>query len=188
MGVQPPKSPSIVEKIYDTTIALANRVVSPETRAKSWENVSGFARENPLVFSFLALQILASTFPILLFLAFCAGAIAVAAISAVLFTLFWIGVALLVLLPTLFVTISLGCFAWAWALVSFVVARYVYRSVWGEEGSQALVRVKNGSAEVWEGKNEKVNEVVEKVKEVILSCEDVDCVGMMGGGMELGCG
>jgi len=44
-------------------------------------------------------------------------------------SLFWIGVALLVLLPALFITVSLGLVVWIWAVTSFVVARWVYNIV-----------------------------------------------------------
>jgi hypothetical protein len=100
----------------------------------------------------------------------------------------------MVLLPTLFITVSLGCIGWATAVAWFLVARYTVEKVWGKGESQALVPVKktNKGRQTWESSNgtrtggEKG--VLEKVKEVVSDCEDVDCVGMMGGGMELGCG
>jgi hypothetical protein len=137
--------------------------------------------------SFLALHALISTFPLLLFLSFSVGVFAAATISAILFTLFWIGLALLVLLPTLFVTVSLGCFGWACAVTWVLVARYLFQRVLGDGESQSLVPVEKGNGErPWENANRKG--VVERGEEVINGFEDVDCVGMMGGGMELGCG
>lgn len=75
---------------------------------------------------FLLTQILLSATPLLLFLSFTIGVLLLSLISAALFSLFWIGIALLILLPTLFVTVSLGIAVWIWAVSSFFIARWVY--------------------------------------------------------------
>jgi membrane protein implicated in regulation of membrane protease activity len=63
------------------------------------------------------------------FLAFALGTLALSFITALLFSLFWIGIALFVLVPTLFITVSLGIVLWVWAVSSFLVARWVYNIV-----------------------------------------------------------
>jgi hypothetical protein len=54
MGVQNPKDPSAstsrVAKMYGVVTAVIDRVVSPATRQRTWENTTAFAKENPLLF------------------------------------------------------------------------------------------------------------------------------------------
>lgn len=52
--------------------------------------------------------------------------IAFAAGCAIVFTIFWLGIALLALVPTLFLTGGLALLLWAWAVGSFVVARWLW--------------------------------------------------------------
>lgn len=40
--------------------------------------------------------------------------------------MFWIGVAFLLLVPTVLVTSSIAVLVWGWAVGSFVVARWLY--------------------------------------------------------------
>ncbi|KAG6037079.1 hypothetical protein E4U19_001265 [Claviceps sp. Clav32 group G5] len=101
-------------------------LMPPTTRRKAYNNISGFASRRPLLFSFLLTQVLWSFFPVFLFFAFSLGCIAVALGSAIVFSLFWMGVGLLVLTPTLFVTSSIAVMVWAWAVGTFVVARWLY--------------------------------------------------------------
>lgn len=79
--------------------------------------------------SFLSAQLIFSFLPLLLFTIFGASTVAFAVGGAILFALFWIGLGLLVLIPTLFITASIGLLVWAWAAGSFVVVRAVYRRV-----------------------------------------------------------
>jgi hypothetical protein len=85
----------------------------------------------------------------------------------------------------LFVTVSLGCFAWAIAVAWFLVTKYAVERMWGSGERQTLVRAeRNGTGgKVWEGTNgtSKRGEkgVEEKVKAVVGNREDVDRIGMM---------
>lgn len=69
--------------------------------------------------------------PVLLFASFALGTVALAAISALFFSLFWIGVAALVLGPTLFVTSSLALLAWVWVVGTYLAATFAYGLVFG---------------------------------------------------------
>ena len=128
--------------------SLVDRVVSPATRRDVYANINTFSHEQPFLAVsrhphinliglleqsltycaqlFLTLQLLLSFTPLLLFLSFSAGVLLLSLVSAILFSLFWIGVALLVLVPTLFITVSLGVGIWVWAVSSFVIARWIY--------------------------------------------------------------
>ncbi|PKS11082.1 hypothetical protein jhhlp_002843 [Lomentospora prolificans] len=103
-----------------------NRVVSPDTRQMAYNAIYGFAQERPLLASFLFTQLLFSFIPILVFGAFVLSTIAFSFGIALVFTLFWAGVALLVLIPTLLLTSSLAVMAYIWAVSSFFIARQVY--------------------------------------------------------------
>lgn len=76
--------------------------------------------------SFLVTQGLFSLLPILLFASFAFGTVALAAISALFFSLFWIGIAALVLGSTLFVTSSLALLAWVWVVGTYLAATFAY--------------------------------------------------------------
>jgi hypothetical protein len=65
-----------------------------------------------------------------------------------LFSLFWIGVALLVLVPTLFITVSLGLVVWIWAVTSFLVARWIYNIVPINVRGKAEAKIPNGKVVV----------------------------------------
>ncbi|KAK3191904.1 hypothetical protein K4F52_001947 [Lecanicillium sp. MT-2017a] len=106
-----------------------DRVVPPDARQRAYDTCVELASTRPILFSFLSAQLIFSFLPLLLFTIFGASTVAFAVGGAILFALFWIGLGLLVLIPTLFITASIGLLVWAWAAGSFVVVRAVYRRV-----------------------------------------------------------
>ncbi|KAH8815573.1 hypothetical protein F5884DRAFT_182918 [Xylogone sp. PMI_703] len=105
---------------------LLDRVVTPETRGQFYSNISAFANEHPFLATFIAFQILLSFTPLALFAAFVIGTLLFSLFAALVFSLFWTGVALLVLIPTLFITVPIGVFLWVSATTSFLAARWLY--------------------------------------------------------------
>ncbi|KAL2131836.1 hypothetical protein VTI74DRAFT_4550 [Chaetomium olivicolor] len=101
-----------------------DRAVPPESRQKAYFNAKEYATRQPLLFSFVVAQILFAAAPILLFLFFVLSTLFFAFGCAVLFTLFWIGVALFVLVPTLLVGATVGFCVWASAAAFFVASRW----------------------------------------------------------------
>lgn len=78
--------------------------------------------------------------PTLLFATFVVSCLLFALGAAVLFTLFWTGVALLLLVPSLFIAAGCTIFLWSWALGSFVAARWLAQSMgydfgWGSDAA-----------------------------------------------------
>ncbi|KAF4983454.1 hypothetical protein FZEAL_1183 [Fusarium zealandicum] len=118
-----------------------DRVVSPDARQRAYDNTAAFAS------SFLVSQLLLSFLPLLIFITFSLSTVAFALGAAILFALFWIGVALLLLVPTLLVTSSIAVLVWGWAVGSFLVARWLY--------NHAPVGVQNG--QVIKKENQKEN-------------------------------
>lgn len=77
--------------------------------------------------SFITTQLALSFLPLLLFIAFALSTVAFSLAAAVIFSLFWIGVAFMLLIPTLLVTSSIAVLVWGWAVGSFLIARWLYR-------------------------------------------------------------
>ncbi|KAL0932713.1 uncharacterized protein CTRU02_211676 [Colletotrichum truncatum] len=103
-----------------------DRVVSYDTRQKAYSGVADFAQERPLLFAFILSQLIFSSLPILVFSVFAISTIVFALGAAVIFALFWIGVAMLLLVPVLFFTCTVAILVWVWAASSFLIARWLY--------------------------------------------------------------
>ncbi|KAK7740858.1 hypothetical protein SLS62_011003 [Diatrype stigma] len=77
--------------------------------------------------SLIATQLFFATLPILCFATFTVSAAGAALAGALLFALFWTGVALFVfLVPALLVASAAAALVWLWAISAFLVARWVY--------------------------------------------------------------
>ncbi|CAG7555855.1 unnamed protein product [Fusarium equiseti] len=122
-----------------------DRVVPPSSRQRAYDNTMSFASSRPILFSFVVSQLLLSFLPLLIFVIFSLSTILFALGSAIIFALFWIGVALLILVPALLVTSSIAVLVWGWAVGSFVVARWLYNlsSVSVQNGE--VVKKENGN-------------------------------------------
>ncbi|KYK57118.1 hypothetical protein DCS_04125 [Drechmeria coniospora] len=112
--------------IYSLVQRSLDQVVKPSVRHRAYDSASTFASSRPILFSFAASQLALSFLPLLLFVFFAASTVAFALGTAIVFALFWISLAFLVLVPALLVTSSIAVFVWAWALGSFLVARWLY--------------------------------------------------------------
>ncbi|KAK7994113.1 hypothetical protein PG989_007494 [Apiospora arundinis] len=104
-----------------------NRIVSPPTRQKIYDATANFAQERPLAFAFIVSQSIFSLLPLMLFVSFATSTAVFAFVCALVFSLFWVGVATLLLVPTLLVTFSIAVLVWVWAVATFLVARRLYR-------------------------------------------------------------
>lgn len=77
--------------------------------------------------SFLAVQIILSALPLLLFVSFSLVTLVVVLVAAIAFSVFWIGAALLILVPTLLAAFFGGLFVWIWAVGTYLFCRFAYR-------------------------------------------------------------
>lgn len=74
---------------------------------------------------------------------------------------------LLVLIPTLFITVSLGIVVWIWAVTSFLVARWVYNVMPVNVKGKTEIGLPNGKKVVvdkedgWRGEGKVKGEVVD---------------------------
>ncbi|KAM4064384.1 promethin domain-containing protein [Hirsutella rhossiliensis] len=103
-----------------------DRLVAPSSRRRAYDSASSLAAARPVLFSFALSQLLFSFLPLLLFAAFAASTVIFALGAAIFFALFWIGIALLLLVPALLVVSSIALLVWGWALGSFLIARWLY--------------------------------------------------------------
>ncbi|KAI1396850.1 hypothetical protein F4819DRAFT_114508 [Hypoxylon fuscum] len=144
-----------------------DRVVHPTTRQKAYDYVHDLAIEKPVLFSFVAFQLTLSLAPVLLFAGFAATTLVVSLLSGLLFSLFWIGIALLLLVPTLFLTFSIALLLWVWAAAAFFTGRWVYaRLPFGVEDDGKLVKkLPNGDRQVIFEKTPDIKEEAAKVKD-----------------------
>ncbi|KJZ77113.1 hypothetical protein HIM_03434 [Hirsutella minnesotensis 3608] len=115
--------------VYALAQRSVDRVVAPDSRRRAYDSASSLAASRPILFSFAILQLTFSFLPLLIFAVFAASTVAFAIGAAILFSLFWVGVALLVLVPTLLVVSSIAVLVWGWALASFLIARWLYAHV-----------------------------------------------------------
>ncbi|CAJ2510519.1 Uu.00g133280.m01.CDS01 [Anthostomella pinea] len=121
-----------------------DRIVSPSTRQKAYNSTSAYASDRPLLFSFFLVQLLFSFLPLLLFVGFALSTATVAFASAVAFSLFWIGIASLFLIPTLFITSSIASLVFLWALTTFLAGRWVYNVLPVSVRGDARLNLPNG--------------------------------------------
>lgn len=122
-----PQYQSRASRAYSFGQRQVDRVISPQSRERSYDAVNQFATQRPILFAFIVSQILFSALPLALFISFSLSTAAFAIVSATLFCVFWIGVGLLVLCPVLFITSGIAILVWAWAIVTFLVGRKIYQ-------------------------------------------------------------
>ncbi|KAI0157395.1 hypothetical protein GGR57DRAFT_65430 [Xylariaceae sp. FL1272] len=106
-----------------------DRIVSPPTRQKAMDSTQTFASERPVLTALIVTQAALAALPILFFLGFALSTLTFATLSALAFTFFWVGLALLFLIPTLLVTSGLGILVWLWVVGSYMVGRWAYNKL-----------------------------------------------------------
>ncbi|PTB51252.1 hypothetical protein M431DRAFT_37708, partial [Trichoderma harzianum CBS 226.95] len=98
-----------------------NSLIPPPSRQRAYDAASSFASTQPILFVPLF-----ALLPLMLFFSFALSTILLALSAAFAFAFFWIGIACLFLIPTLFITASLAVLCWGTSVGSFVVARKLY--------------------------------------------------------------
>lgn len=119
-------------KLSSTFMNVLNRVLPPDKRAEILNSLQNFAINNPKLAAFLAIQIILTGFPLLLFITFSVTvflfslitALLIGVLAAVLFTVFMVGVALLVIIPTVFLTTFTATFIFLWGLGGYYILKW----------------------------------------------------------------
>ncbi|RCI17403.1 hypothetical protein L249_1911 [Ophiocordyceps polyrhachis-furcata BCC 54312] len=128
-GLSPRRRSSVevaAEGALNLVQSCLDSVVSPQSRRRAYDYASSVASSRPILFSLVVSQLVFFSLPLLLFVAFVSATVAFAVGAAILFVFFWAALGLLLLLPALIVASSIALLAWAWALSSFFVVRWVF--------------------------------------------------------------
>ncbi|MCJ1306858.1 hypothetical protein MMC25_000502 [Agyrium rufum] len=112
--------------------SILDRFLPPERRSELAAKFSKFATEQPALASFLISQFALSGIPLLLFVVMTITvfvfallvALLVGVLGALLFTVFMVGVALIILLPTLFITTFAASFVWLWGIAAYYILKW----------------------------------------------------------------
>ncbi|PNP56158.1 hypothetical protein THARTR1_03683 [Trichoderma harzianum] len=117
---------ALLSTAYSYAQGCFDSLIPPPSRQRAYDATSSFASNQPILFSFTVFQALFALLPLLLFFSFALSTILLALSAAFAFAFFWIGIASLFLIPTLFITASLAVLCWGMSVGSFVVARKLY--------------------------------------------------------------
>lgn len=121
-----------VNNLINTGSGIFDKWFPPEKREALKNKIMKFATERPQLAAFLLSQIALSGIPLALFVlmsitvfvfALLVGLI-VGVLGAVLFTVFCLGLALIILLPTLFITTFAGVFIFLWGFGAYYIVKW----------------------------------------------------------------
>lgn len=111
---------------------ILDRFIPPERRNELSNRLSKFATEKPMLASFLLSQVALSSLPLGLFLILTitvfifalVAALIIGVLGAVLFSVVCVGIGLIILLPTLFVTTFAAAFIWLWGIGAYYIVKW----------------------------------------------------------------
>ncbi|KAK5009595.1 hypothetical protein BJ546DRAFT_1076354 [Cryomyces antarcticus] len=111
---------------------MIDSLFPPEKRAEVLARLKSFAITNPKLSAFLLTNFALTGFPLVMFVVFTltvfvfclVAALLVGVLAALLFTAFAVGVALLVILPTVFLTTMAASFIFLWGLGGYYIVKW----------------------------------------------------------------
>ncbi|CAO1603779.1 hypothetical protein XANCAGTX0491_007357 [Xanthoria calcicola] len=109
-----------------------DRIMPPERRNELMAKISKFATEKPMMASFILSHLALSGVPMGLFIIMTITvvvfsiivALILAVLAAVLFSVACVGFALIILLPTLFITTAAASFIWLWGIGAYYLLKW----------------------------------------------------------------
>ncbi|KAJ4303065.1 hypothetical protein N0V90_001956 [Kalmusia sp. IMI 367209] len=143
---------SVLETLGNALYNVLDRIAPSDKRAEMFSKLQDFAGKNPKLAAFLVTHVVLTGIPTLLFIIFSISvflfslvtALLVGLLAAVLFTLFMVGLALLVLLPTIFMTTFTASFLFLWALGGYAILKWFNQSdAVAPEGTSTGDRISN---------------------------------------------
>lgn len=155
-GAAPQVDPidTVKSNVTNAFFSLTNRVkaavdsiLPPERRENLRQRLVLFATSHPALATLLLSQVVFSGIPLILFVLLTVGvlvfslvaALVVAVLAALLFTVFCVGFALLILLPTLFITTFTGVGVWLWGWGAYHVVKW-----FGSSDTEQLTKLSSG--------------------------------------------
>ncbi|TKA61960.1 hypothetical protein B0A55_11838 [Friedmanniomyces simplex] len=120
--------------------SLLDRLISPEQRASLLAKLQAFMLKNPKLSAFMGMNIAITGVPLFLFILFTITValfslivgLVLGLLAAVLFIVFAVGTALVVVLPTVFFTTMAACFLFLWGLGGFYILKWANGDKAGE--------------------------------------------------------
>lgn len=124
---------AILQSTWIQVSTTINENLPPETRENIKQNLVVFARSRPILATLILSQLAFSGIPLLLFIVLTAGifvfslatALVLGVLSALMVTLFCMGLGSLILIPTLFVTTLTAGGIWLWGWGLYYVVQWV---------------------------------------------------------------
>ncbi|KAL9596623.1 MAG: hypothetical protein Q9219_005660 [cf. Caloplaca sp. 3 TL-2023] len=112
--------------------AWLDSIFPPEKRNELMAKISKFATEKPMMASFILSHLALSGVPMGLFIIMTitivifsiVAALILAVLAAVIFSVVCVGFALIILLPTLFITTAAASFIWLWGLGAYYILKW----------------------------------------------------------------
>ncbi|KAL8840535.1 MAG: hypothetical protein Q9170_001288 [Blastenia crenularia] len=112
--------------------AWLDNIFPPERRNELIAKISKFAKEKPMMASFILSHLALSGVPMGLFFIMTItvvifsiiAALILAVLAAVVFSVVCVGFALIILLPTLFITTAAASFIWLWGLGAYYILKW----------------------------------------------------------------
>ncbi|KAL8923664.1 MAG: hypothetical protein Q9172_003015 [Xanthocarpia lactea] len=109
-----------------------DRIMPPERRNELMAKISKFATEKPMMASFMLSHLALSGVPLGLFVIMTItvvvfsiiAALILALLAAVVFSVACVGFALIILLPTLFITTAAASFIWLWGVGAYYILKW----------------------------------------------------------------
>ncbi|KAK3297148.1 uncharacterized protein B0H64DRAFT_119227 [Chaetomium fimeti] len=115
-----------VADMFDFAHRQLDRVAPPEFRQNAFTTMKTYYAEHPLSFSFIVVQVIFASMPVLCFIAFALSVFFAFATAFLFMTLFWAGLAFCILIPVLLVTFGMALFTWGFAVAVFHLSRLAY--------------------------------------------------------------
>ncbi|RMY43133.1 hypothetical protein D0865_11467 [Hortaea werneckii] len=121
---------------------VMDRVIPPEQRASILAKLQEFMLKNPKLSAFLGMNVALTGVPLGLFILFTLTVaifslvvgLILGLLAAVLFTLFCVGIALTIVLPTVFFTTMAACFLFLWGLGGYYILSWGNSAGGSEQG------------------------------------------------------
>ncbi|KAI7204909.1 hypothetical protein KC316_g13351 [Hortaea werneckii] len=141
---------------------VMDRVITPEQRASILAKLQEFMLKNPKLSAFLGMNIALTGIPLGLFILFTLTVaifslvvgLLLGLLAAVLFTLFCVGIALTIVLPTVFFTTMAACFLFLWGLGGYYILS------WGNSAGGSGEEGGDGKASEGQAIGDKLNNLV----------------------------
>ncbi|KAI7157329.1 hypothetical protein KC349_g5687 [Hortaea werneckii] len=141
---------------------VMDRVITPEQRASILAKLQEFMLKNPKLSAFLGMNIALTGLPLGLFILFTLTVaifslvvgLLLGLLAAVLFTLFCVGIALTIVLPTVFFTTMAACFLFLWGLGGYYILS------WGNSAGGSGEEGDGGKAPEGQAIGDKLNNLV----------------------------